>query len=116
MRIKVSYPSGGRLHLSGEWKGLGNVEGECIILILVDKDCPLPEGAMARRGFDRHLPTKPCPIVPRGSAFVGDIRGVYENEDTGQVLYEPRSHMEGMNKWAVDWLKANPHWPNILEL
>ena len=100
MRIKVSYPSGNVLHLSGEWKGPGNVDGTCVILILIDKDCIVPGGC----------------VVTKGSALVGDLRGVYQNEYSGQVLYNPRESMEGMDKWAVDWLNEHLEWPAILEL
>lgn len=100
MNIKVYYPSGNILHLSGEWKGPGNVGGNCLILIFIDKDCILPGGS----------------IVAANSAFVGDIRGVYQNEDSGEVLYNPRDCMVGMNEWAVNWLGEHPEWPAILEL
>lgn len=100
MNIKVYYPSGNILHLSGEWKGPGNVGGNCIILILVDKPSLLPSGS----------------TIPAGSAFIGDIRGLYTDEVTDQILYHPRENIEGMNKWAVDWLDEHPEWPAVLEL
>ena len=100
MKFKVSYPSGHVLHLRGEWKGLGNVDGDGIILILIDKDCIIPGGF----------------ILTANSVFVGDIRGVYQNEDSGEILYNPRDCMEGMSKWAVNWLNEHQEWPAILEL
>ena len=102
MRIKISYPSGNVLHLSGEWKGPGNVDGNCIILILVDEDYIVPDSGGV--------------VIPKDVAFVGDIRGVYQDEDSGRILYNPKESVEGMNKWAVDWLDEHPEWPAILEL
>ncbi len=81
MKIKISYPSGKTLHIEGIWKGPGNIKGEGIILI-------------ESKGM-----------------IVCDIRGVYQNEETNEVLYNPRFCMDGMDKWAVDWLKEHPEWP-----
>lgn len=100
MRIKIFYPSGNILHLSGEWKGPGNVDGTCIILILIEKDCKVPGGS----------------VITKGSAFVGDPRGIYQNEDTGEILYNPRDAMIGMDNWAVNWLNEHPEWPQLLEM
>ena len=40
----------------------------------------------------------------------------FENEYSGEVLYNPRKCIEGLNKWAVDWLNEHLEWPAILEL
>lgn len=101
MYIKAYYPSGYTLHLSGEWKGCGNLNGKFgVVVIVVDKDYPMPGG----------------PILQAHGNFIGDIRGVYLDESSGDVLYNPREHMKGMNKWAVDWLGEHPEWPALLEL
>ena len=100
MKIKVSYPSGHVLHISGEWKGAGMIKDSCTIVILIDKECILPGGG----------------VIEKGSFVAGDIRGVYQNEYSGEVLYNPRDYMEGMDKWAVGWLNEHPEWPALLEL
>ena len=110
MRIKVSYPSGNVLHLSGEWKGPGHIKGLGIILIKIDQDSPVPEGMKSVKEGALIYCFK-C-----GTEFIGDIRGVYQNEDTGEILYNPRNALEGMNQWAVDWLNLHREWPAILEL
>ena len=98
--IKIYYPSGNVLHINGSWKGPGNINGLCAILIIVDGDSILPGG------------TK----IEKGAAFIGDIRGIYQDETSGSILYNPRDHTEGMDNWAVKWLNEHPEWPLILEL
>lgn len=100
MKIKVYYPSGKNFLLSGEWKGPGRIGESNFILILLDKDCILPGGK----------------TIPLRAAFIGDPRGVYIEEISKEVLFNPRDYMEGMEKVWVDWLNEHPEWPRILEL
>lgn len=108
MRIKISYPSGNILHVRGQWKGPGNVMGTPIILIMITEDWNPPVGSKMDDGSS--------PVVKAGCALIGDPRGVYQNEDSGKLLFNPRDWMEGMEQWSIDWLNEHPEWPAILEL
>ena len=96
MKIKVGYPSGTVFHLSGDWKGPGMLMGKAIVLIFLDEDCLAHDFPLSK-----------------GSIFAGDIRGVYMDEVTHEVLYNPRDWMLNMEDWAVKWLGEHLEWPRI---
>lgn len=100
MKVKIFYPSGNVLHISGEWQGPAKIDGGCVVLIGVDKDCLVPGDN----------------IIPADALFVGDPRGVYQDEHTDRILYNPREAMQGMDQWILDWLTEHIEWPSILEL
>ena len=91
MGIKAFYPSGAVLDIKGKWTGPIKVGEQCSIMI---------------HDFNGNA----------GEVMLGDPRGVYQDKDTGEILYEPRANKKGMNKWILDWLRDNPSWPSLLEL
>ncbi len=52
-------------------------------------------------------------VIPANATFIGDPCGVYQDEDTGKILYNPRGYTEGMEQWVLDWLVKHPEWPEI---
>ncbi len=99
MKITIFYPSGNSLTVKGIWKGPGRIIDNNVILIEIDEDVEI-------MGY----------TLEKGEALIGDPRGVYRNDDTGKILYNPRDAMIGMQKVWIDWLNEHPEWPDILEL
>lgn len=48
---------------------------------------------------------------PDGRGMLIDPRSVILNQETGEVLYTPRAHINDLPKGWQDWLAANPEWP-----
>lgn len=84
--IRFYYPSGASAVISGEWKGPSVVAGDSFILIL-----------------------------QQGKAHVLDPRGVYIDDTTGEVLYNPRTQAQ-ITPWVLDWLREHPEWPYVAEI
>ena len=99
MRIKVYYPSGTVFTVDGEWKGPGLVGTNNAILILPGEGTKIGNEVMSGK-----------------AAFLGDPRGVYRDQMTGKLLYNPRDYTVGMEKVWIDWLMEHPEWPKVLEL
>ena len=87
--VRIHYPSGASLVISGLWNGPVLIDGN---------------SAIAMRE-----------INPKGAAFLGDPRGVYVDQDTGEVLYNPRMHAQ-VNDWMIQWLREHPEWPSVAEI
>lgn len=99
MQIKVYYPSGNTFTLCGQWKGPGRIGSFNAILIIADETVKIGNQ-----------------VVTKGGCLIGDPRGVYQDLETGQVLYNPRDHIVGMEKVWVEWLGQHPEWPAVLEV
>ena len=88
-RIKVYYPSGNKFSVVGKWIGGLDVDGEETVAITME--------------------------TPSKSAFLGDPRGVYVDDQTGAVLYNPLMQAH-ISQWVIDWLREHHEWPVVAEI
>lgn len=104
MNIRISYPSGIQFVIVGDFKGVAQVGGDAGSVPVIDVKQPFrfPGGE----------------YMNRGAALVGDPRGVYQDADTGTVLYEPRNPLiyNFIDPNLKEWLTEHPEWPGVLEI
>lgn len=114
LKINVYYPSGSHFTCSGVWQGPGNVGGANIILIVLDEDLRIPGSKIVEKRGNAIMDGGQ--LLEKGGLLMGDPRGVYQDKNSGKVLYNPRDAMVDMDKVWLDWLKEHPEWPGVLEL
>lgn len=102
MKIRLSYPSGHSFVVVGDWIGPGIIGGELVPAITVTAALRVPGGT----------------FVNRGSVLIGDPRGVYQDADSGAILYNPRMPLifAFLGSTWHQWLAEHPEWPGVLEI
>ena len=101
MRLKISYPSGTQFEISGQWLGPELVGENNVVGVVLESE--------TRIGGQ---------VVPAGGLLLGDPRGVYQDAETGKVLYQPRDPrlIGGLIPVWREWLVEHPEWPSLLEV
>ena len=102
-RIKVYYASGINYELYGQWMGLIEVsQGRGLYVPAVE---------------NVHDVVIQGVTMPSGSVSILDQRAVCVDQDTGDILYNPRQHWDDLDMDCFgDWWKDHPEWPAVLEL
>lgn len=101
-KLRITYPiSAEDLVVEGRFMGLVGVAG--------NGDAEVLYTPMVQMGADIRIRGQ---RVARGQVLALDPRCLVRDPVSGEVAYNPREHIEQLDRPFVEWLGENPDWPD----